>query len=158
MVIIIQSKKFGQQELICDDSDYELILSTNPFPYKRPDNKTLYAHGRLNGKTVAIHRLIMGVTDRQKHVDHIDGNGLNNKKSNLRQCTPAQNIMNSQVSKNNKLGIKGVIKMPYGKRPYRATICHHRIKYHIGCFATLEEAKKAYDSEALRRFGDFARF
>ncbi len=55
-----------------------------------------------------IHRLIMGVTDKNIVVNHINHNGLDNRKNNLRICTNSQNICNCLTSKNNKSGYKGV--------------------------------------------------
>lgn len=106
-----------------------------------------------------IHRLIMSrmlnrKLLRDEEVDHIDGDGLNNRRNNLRIATHAQNIANQKVSKNNSTGYKGVVK---DGNKYRARIGHKGQDIHIGVYPTAELAARAYDEQALRLFGEFAR-
>lgn len=86
-------------------------------------------------------------------VDHIDGDKLNNQRTNLRKCTIAQNIQNQKLRKDNTSGFKGVTK--YLNR-WKSEIEVFGKKMHIGVFATAIEAAKAYDESAKRLHGEFA--
>lgn len=110
-----------------------------------------------HGPYESLHNFICGGSPPPgKMRDHRDGNKKNNRKSNLRLATPAQNKMNSRASC--AAGMKGVTK--HGKR-WRAQLVHTvgGVKKHfsLGSFDTVEEAACAYDRAALERFGAFAR-
>ena len=88
-------------------------------------------------------------------VDHIDGNGLNNRKSNLRICTKAQNVHNSRPRTNTSSKYKGVFWNKANKK-WSATI-HKGDKWtYIGGFDDEKEAARAYDRKAAEFFGEFA--
>lgn len=90
-------------------------------------------------------------------VDHIDGQGMNNRISNLRVCTHQQNRCNTKLPSNNKTGFKGVhFFAPLGK--YRASINIKRKCKFLGTFDTPQEAHKAYCNAALTAHGEYARF
>jgi hypothetical protein len=89
-------------------------------------------------------------------VDHIDGDGLNNRRSILRLATRTQIRRNSKRPSNNTSGWKGVL-WDKAKRKWRARICVNNIKKSLGRFHTKEEAAYAYDRTAIRLFGQFAR-
>lgn len=100
-----------------------------------------------------LHRVIMGCPEFMC-VDHINHNTLDNRKSNLRICTHAQNMCNRGIHKTNKSGFKGVY-LVKGSGKYRARI---RVdgKYHqVGNFDSAEEAHDAYVKAAKRLHGDF---
>lgn len=108
-------------------------------------------------KAIVMHRLIMGAK-RGQHVDHINGNPLDNRRSNLRFCDKAGNSQNIRSSKNQKNGgYKGVF--PMGLR-WRAQIGITRggqlTQIHLGCFADPKDAARAYDVAARKLFGRFA--
>lgn len=89
-------------------------------------------------------------------LDHIDGDGENNKISNLRPCTMSQNKGNSKKYKNNKSGHKGVF---WRKDIQRWTVsiqCERR-RIYLGRFVKYEDAVAAYNSAAEKYFADFAR-
>lgn len=100
----------GQVALV-DDEDYEMVSRYKW--YTQDINKTLYAQRMIvtkgTGKrvTMFMHRLIMN-TPQGMDTDHIDRNGLNNQKSNLRICTRTQNLLNRGMLKSNTSGYKGV--------------------------------------------------
>jgi hypothetical protein len=88
-------------------------------------------------------------------VDHIDGNGLNNRRSNLRICTPQENGRNRRRNRNKATEFKDVAYDPRSGK-YFARICVNRKPIHIGTFTSAVEAAKAYDRMALKLHGEFA--
>lgn len=111
-----------------------------------------YAYTQINDKPVAMHRVLLAPPDGA-HVDHIDNDGLNNRRLNLRPCSRAENMANVKVNRRNKLGVKGV--WIVGKR-YRAVITPNGRPINLGTFATVEEASAAYAAAAKAAWGDFA--
>lgn len=105
-----------------------------------------------------MHREIIG--GNSPHIDHINGDGLDNRDENLRPCTVSQNLANSRNHKKTKKGgkYKGVtfcIEVT-GKRPWRARIGFQNTVVYIGRFSTAKEAARAYDLKAVELFGEFA--
>ena len=112
------------------------------------------------GKIRAMHRIILGVTDSNIHIDHINGNKLDNRRSNLRIADNRKNHQNQTVRSDSRSGYKGVSfdKNIKGRRPWRAKITtKEKRELHLGYFATPEEAALAYDQSAIQFFGEFAR-
>lgn len=137
-----------------DDDDYEYL---NQFQWHEAKNrrKTTYARRRkYNQNNLLMHRVIMNPEKFQ--VDHIDGNGLNNQKSNLRICTPAQNSANQAKSINCLSKYKGVT-VQAGHKKWVAKICKNYNKIYIGQFNTEEDAARAYNNAAIEMFGEFAK-
>lgn len=132
----------------------------------RPSQHTYHArrNKRKNGKQTSIwaHRVIMErIVGRELKttdlIDHVNGDGLDNRRENLRFCTRAENGRNSAKPKNNKTGYKGVAQ--YGKHGrFLAQIKADRQGYYLGSFDTAEEAHAAYCEAAERLHGEFARF
>lgn len=78
----------------------------------------------------------------EKHIDHIDGNPMNNKIENLREVTEAQNAQNQRTARaNNRLGVQGVYRV---HNRYRSVLTTDGKSKHIGYFDTPELAHKAY--------------
>src|ERR1700744_2107287 len=99
-----------------DDEDFERVNQFKWCVKRRKHSPTIHAvrtvnfkkDGRRTSKNVWMHHFIAGVTSHV--VDHFDGNGLNNQKSNLRHATFAQNSSNRAVQSRNASGFKGVLK------------------------------------------------
>ena len=88
-------------------------------------------------------------------VDHINGNGLDNRRCNLRSCTPMQNSCNRSKMATSRQKFIGV--RPCGKHTYQATLMHKGKTYREGPFTDEVEAAKARDRLALRHHGPYAR-
>jgi hypothetical protein len=99
-----------------------------------------------------MHRLIVGAS-RGQLVDHKNGDGLDNRRENLRVATRAQNAMNRQPTRG-RVVAKGVNQV--GERWYAAITVRGRRK-HLGSFASERAAAQAYDDAAKKHFGEFAR-
>lgn len=91
------------------------------------------------------------------YLDHINGDGLDNRISNLREVTKSQNAMNRTVKSDNVTGVKGVSKriMRTGSVKYVANIFLNGKSKYLGRFLTLAEASEAYELAAKKCFGDY---
>lgn len=108
-------------------------------------------------KTIFLHNWIMQVPEG-KVVDHINGDGLDCRKINMRICLPAENKRNNgKWSSKTSSRFKGVHYAPRYRLKWAAAINFNRKTVHIGRFGTETEAAKAYDVAARNQFGAFAR-
>lgn len=144
---------------LIDDEDFELISQYRWHVAK--NTNTYYAHVTIRNKiktTLTMHRLIMDdyFDIESKQIDHINGNGLDNRKSNLRLCNNTQNQQNRKKNKNKKLP-KGIDQDNRRKTKYRARIRVAGILKYLGEFNTIEEAKNVYQKVSIRYFGEFSR-
>jgi hypothetical protein len=105
------------------------------------------------GKTIYLHRIIVCPND-EMHVDHVNGDGLDNRRSNLRAATPSQNRMNQKVRRDSKSGVKGVY-FDARRRVWTASIKVNGKKFSLGSFALASDAAQAYASASLRLHGEF---
>ena len=141
---------------IADDCDFEFLIQRKWYAHR--DKNTFYAraHGYSEGKPVLLgmHRVIMQPM-RGLQVDHINGNGLDNCRCNLRICTSAQNQHNYR-SRKGLSKYKGV-SWHRGAKKWQATIQANKKRIHLGCHDIEEDAALAYDKAALHFFGEFAR-
>lgn len=138
------------EEMLCDVEDWE-ILKKYSWSLKSSDS---YARARIEDKNCDFHRCVMRDASRQKYVDHINGNKLDNRKANLRYVTTKQSNMNLGTRKNSTTGVKGV---SYDKkmRRYEAYI-HDGKKIGLGRFDSLEEAKKAREEAEESLYGEYS--
>lgn len=157
-------KHAGKYETIVDAIDGDLasmwwaIMNTHQ---SKHGHAVHWTGGRKNGRRMWIHRVIMErVLDRTLEagevVDHINGNGLDNRRSNLRVATIAQNNMNRGPGSSNTSGHKGVYWRP-DKRKWSAEIVAYGEKRRLGYFNNLEDACEAYREAAKEMHGEFAR-
>jgi len=147
---------------IVDDEDYEDLSKfrwyvTNPkYPHVARNEyiSGCRPKGTLKVKGHLMHRDIMGCP-KGMEVDHINGDGLDNRRLNLRVCTRAENGKNVPGRKGTSK-YKGVALVPQTKR-WRALIkCDYKF-ITIGTFSTQKEAAMAYDQRAKELFGEYAR-
>lgn len=143
---------------IVDDEDYEYL---NQFNWNaRVVSGTQYAKRNIiigdKKTTINMHREIMNCPINLM-VDHINGNGLDNRKKNLRICTRSQNLMNSKKPMNGKTSkYKGVCFNVQNNR-WRAEIRLNKKPIFLGYFLLESEAALAYNRKALEIFGSFAK-
>src|SRR3990167_4427891 len=126
----------GQVALI-DDSDYEYISQYKWWAFKKKYGG-YYAHGWVDGQQVILHKLIMNPPPGME-IDHIDHNGLNCQRYNMRFATVPNNRKNRAKNANGTSGFKGV---SFHKRigMYQAQIQSDGIKRPLGYYDTAEEA------------------
>ena len=148
---------------LVDDEDFERCME-GPKWYsqvhrrKNGSVRTVYAQRRVRREdgtrtSQYMHRFILGVTDPKVQVDHKDHNGLNNQKYNLRPATSAENAHNQCISTDSSSGCKGV---HWSDQKWVARIMIDGKRRQLGRFVSIANAKKAYDSAALKYFGEFA--
>ncbi|MHC4462083.1 MAG: AP2 domain-containing protein [Planctomycetota bacterium] len=120
---------------------------------------TYYAHRHTSKENVYMHHEIMGVIGQKKEVDHINGNGLDNRKSNLRICSHQENCRNRKKHKKDTSSKYKGVSWSKDAKKWRVQIVDTTGKEKcIGSFESEIEAAKAYDEAALKMFGNFASF
>lgn len=138
-----------------DQEDYERFVG---FKWHLDSKGYVYRNKPDNGrrKPSRLHREIMGADDPAILIDHKDRNRLNNKRTNLRAATKAQNAMNSQPKRRVKATsqMKGVT---WRRGRWRMTIKLPDGKIIDRLFRKESEAAEAYNDFAKEHFGDFAR-
>lgn len=151
---MIKVKLTQNKYALVDDDDF-LKISQFKWCYVSY-GKTGYARRMdKNGKTIRMHHMILPFNSGFM-VDHINMNGLDNRKSNLRLVTKSQNMMNGGVRKNSTSGYKGVC---WNKRfnYWVVNIWKDYKQIHIGSFHNKKEAAKAYNEAAKKYHGEYAR-
>lgn len=141
---------------LVDDEDYARLMQFKWFVVH--NGKKWYASRKLEGlkrKNKFLHREILGEIHAPLVVDHIDGDGLNCAKENMRICTQAENSRNSRSKCNGKVKYKGVC-WHKASSSYVAQINTGGKVIHLGCFDSPEEAAVAYDNAASHYYGEYA--
>lgn len=139
-----------------DLCDVDKVEKHNWYAQWYEDPQKYYAMSRINNnKPVGLHRFILNVTNPKIQVDHRDGNGLENRRFNIRVCTSNQNLQNQQSRKGNSI-YKGVCFFKRSKK-WVAYISYNSKRIHLGCYNDERIAAIAYNLEAKKLFGEFAR-
>ena len=145
---------------LIDDEDLLLVSGMKWHLLQQRKNRYAIANSKTaDGRptTIRMHKLLVPGAER---VDHEDGNGLNNRRYNLRRATHQQNMCNSAGHSNRKYTYKGVAPCNGDKGKtvtWRAKITVSGRYLHVGSFANQEDAARAYDRAALKHFGEFAK-
>lgn len=124
---------------------------------KRRNAKYACRVERKNGKQIMtlMHRVILNAA-RDRQIDHIDGNGLNNCRSNLRACLQSENVLNVGLRSDNSAGLKGV-SFDHRCGKWKAEISRSGKRTYLGYFPSAEGAHAAYKQASLTIHGEFAR-
>lgn len=138
-------------KFIFDIEDLELVKQ---YCWSSHANGYLDAKERKTGRLIRLHRLIMGVK-RGMDVDHINHDPRDNRKSNLRVATRAQNNMNIRIQKNNTSKVTGVV-FDKARNKWKAQIGVNYKNIVLGRFDTKEEAIHARQEAEKKYFGEFA--
>lgn len=135
----------GRTALV-DDADYNYL---NQWKWQCSQGYAVRAEGT---KSIIMHRVIMDAP-KGTFIDHINGTRCDNRRDNLRFCSNAENIRNIGLSAHNTSGCKGVTRFR-GKWLARITV--DRVSKHLGIFADIHDAARAYNEAALEYHGEFA--
>lgn len=154
----LDSCKYGvgyttkQEKFYFDIEDYDKIKKFCWFK----DNSTGYIRSRLpiSGTKISLHRIVMGA-EHDEIIDHINHDLSDNRKSNLRKCTKAQNSANSVMRIDNKSGCPGVW---YDKKRNKwfAQISVKNKRINLGRFNTREDAIVAKHEAQNKYFKEFS--
>lgn len=136
---------------LVDDEDLERVQDYN---WSITTLQYVLGYSSKTQKQYFLHRVIMNAKKGQQ-VDHINGNGLDNRKSNLRFATTSENSFNQRLSKRNKSGYKGVIWHKQHKK-WMSYIQPKGKFILIGYFNYPHQAAMAYDIWAKELFGKYA--
>ncbi len=149
----------GKHALV-DDEDFDRINQFKWCASKSNAHREIYyaVRGTYTKEKVisrSMHREILGLTDGKIEVDHIDGNGLNNQRVNLRLSDSRHNSFNRGANRNNTSGIKGV---SWNKEMSKwvAQITIDGRQTYLGLFDDKHEAGEAYLQAAIKHHGEFA--
>lgn len=143
-------------EMLVDDEDY-LFLQSFKW-YAVPSGNSVYAQADSIGRAHRVVAQRAGILIDGQQIDHIDRNGLNNRRENLRAATAKQNRRNSrkyQRSRGTSSSYKGV-SWHAARNKWQAHIKYNKSKF-LGRFDSEIEAAKAYDKAARELFGEYAR-
>lgn len=137
---------------VVDDDDYERFAKHKWYTH---DDYATRKSSRASPPrlTVRMHREVVGAGPGVI-VDHINGDRLDNRKSNLRIASTFINARNRRLNSNNKSGAKGVRRSKQGR--WVAEIKAENQTTYLGTFATVQEAADAYDAAAIVRHGEAA--
>ena len=143
---------------LVDDEDFEVLNKVKWAAHKMSNIFYAARNGTpINGKqkTILMHREILR-PPKELHVDHVDHNGLNNQRHNLRIATRSQNMHNQGKRINNTSGYKGVCWDKQNKK-WRTQIKLNGKIIFLGYFPTKEDAHTAYVKACHKYHGEFAR-
>ena len=138
---------------IVDDEDYDLLNKRHWYAHR--DRRLWYAWTKIpltDGRqlTATMHRILLSPSP-DTIVDHINRDGLDNRRANLRIASPSQNAANGPPRNGRRY--RGTVKQGI---KWRAEICVLYKHCRLGTFDTEEQAARAYDDAAKKFFGEFA--
>jgi len=161
--LIIESETHGIHHVLLDDEDYDRVIANRWYILKGSTKgrevfyvtSNIYANGTQ--KSTQLHRFIMNAP-KGKIVDHINGDGRDNRKENLRICTRSENARNQHCTPRGSIPYRGVDYYPRPKRVqhYRMTIKDPKTSQRMTSWHySAELAALAYDELAKQYHGEF---
>lgn len=142
---------------IFDKDDYEKVVSMDRYWFI---NNVGYVLCSINNKEFQLHRYIMGLDfydkERDIIVDHINGDKLDNRKSNLRICKKKENPKNCTLYSNNTSGYKGVTWMGRLNK-WQVNLQVNKKNLYLGVYSDLEKAIEVRKKAEIKYFGEFSR-
>ncbi len=145
-----------------NDADFDMLLKYKwhcKFDQKSPQLKYAYHVNNRNGNryTISMHRLLLGLVKFDgKIVDHIDGDGLNNQRANLRICTHRENVRSQRPQRRKKTSAHKGVWWSTTRKRWIAQIRVDNKQIKLGQYKTEAEGIVAYDVAAKLCFGNFA--
>lgn len=145
---------------IVDDEDHDYLMQWKWYVFIRSDKRTPYAVRNAkytpSGRgVIMMHRLLFCPLGDGVFVDHINRNGLDNRKCNLRKYTKSENAANAQYKSGLTSRFRGVCWFRETSK-WRAQIHMNRKKVTLGYFTNEIDAARAYDRAAINQWGEFA--
>jgi hypothetical protein len=145
-------------KVIIDTKNLDKILSYGRYVQV---NKNKYAFMDINGKELFIHRLILNLPQDydatiQLIGEHINGNRLDCRESNLRICEKSKNAMNCCIYKNNTSGCKGVTWMKRLNK-WQVVINYNKHSIYLGVYSDYDEAVKVRKEAEAKYYGEYKR-
>ena len=141
------------QEFYIDDDALPFIEQ-----YRWSIDSSSHVTSNTYGHRVHLARLILELSkDDARQVDHISGNPLDNRRDNLRLCTPLENARNRPMRSDNQTGYKGISFRKHENKYIARISPYPGERIFLGRFGTPEEAAAAYDRAAVLYHGEFAR-
>lgn len=152
--IFLSGKKGEGLYCLIDDEDFSIVSKYRWYLSNGGYAITNYWKGINKHFHLTMHRFILGAKNGQIY-DHINQDKLDNRKSNLRTCTPSQNRMNTKIRSDNSSGYKGIYWNSESKK-WKAQIQLNGRRKCVGRFNNPEEAAQAYNFYAKKYYGEFA--